>query len=118
MEIKDPLGKFYKSYYDFEVSDEWIEILHGYIVHGLPPGSFFTAMLSNNFVEMACRSHPSNSWSEMMQVGKWLLNIAPRSSWGSIEKVNTWLALGADERVKICENAGLVATAWEILQHG
>jgi len=113
--MKDPLGKFSRSLGDFGISAEWQEVTYQYIVLGLTPGSFFTSLFANDFVGMALHSHPSNTWGELINLGKWLSMCAPVAAWGSYEKVEFWMLKSQEERDKLCEECGLKATAWEIL---
>lgn len=112
----DLLGRFSGSFNHFPLNEEWQDVTYRYVVLGLPPGSFFTALYSNNFIDMACLTHPSNTWAELVSLGKWLCHIAPPQCYGSAEKVDAWLHLSDEEREKICVDYHLVATAWEVLK--
>lgn len=98
------------------VGSDWQDILEGYIVHGWPPGSFFTAVLSNDLYEAACHSHPSNTWTAIVNLSKWLINMAPRQSFGSREKVEAWCKLSDETRRKVCEEKGILMSAWDHLK--
>ncbi len=113
---KDILNKFGKSFSHFSVSDEKQQVLFDYVVNGMPPGSFFTAVLSNDLFKAAITSHPLNQWGEIIDMCKWIKNMSPYKCWGSAEKVEEWLALTQDQRITICENCGLVATTWDLLK--
>lgn len=111
------LKKFYATFEHYDgMTDDWQEEIVNYIVYGYPPGSFHVALFENNLADAACKSHPMNQWSMIISFMKWLLHYAPHNSWGSKEKVDAWLALSADERRKKCEDARILATAWELLQ--
>jgi len=113
------MDKFNASWTDQEmvaVADDWKNIIKDYIIKGYDPGSFFCAMLSNNLMRAAATSHKLNSWDQIRGVVKWLYNRAPTESYGSAEKVKAWLGLTPAQRRKACEDAHLLATAWEILQ--
>ena len=116
MNTDKTLAKFYKTFEHSELTDEWRDELANYVVRGYPPGSFHTAMLENNLLEAACRTHPMNQWKNIVAFMKWLMFFAPGVCWGSKDKVKAWLTLSADERRKICEDAGILASAWELLQ--
>ena len=98
------------------LNPEWAEHLFEYVILGLPPGSFHTAVLSNDLYRAAATSHPLNQWCDIMACCLWLMNYAPVDCFGSKEKVNAWLALTPDERNEICEKARLLNTAWELLK--
>ena len=77
------------------------EMLPDYMVGGLvryfnnriPPGSFLTAILSNDLYEAAARADNTNQMY-LSQYVMWLHNYAPgrhSGSWGSPEAVKEWL---------------------------
>lgn len=99
----------------FDVSEEWQEILANYLVNGFHPGSFFEAVLSNDLLDAACRSHPANDWKNISAVMKWLMHHAPRDAWKSRDAVKNWINTPTDERRKILEDCGLLQTMWDIL---
>lgn len=72
--------------------------MHGaierYIVQGIPPGSFLTAVLSNDLKEAVARADHENQESLVNWV-KFLYNHVPGAAWGSPEKVTAWYALFA-----------------------
>lgn len=112
----DLLDKFENSFLHFDVGDEFKDELYNYVILGLEPGSFHWALFANDMISACLRSHPANSWSYIQETGKWLYHEAPSECWGSYDKVKKWLTLPNDERRAICEEKGLVATAWEILK--
>lgn len=112
----DLLGKFLNSFEYFDVGNEFMQEMYNYVIKGLPPGSFFTALFANDFVSACKLSHPGNSWDYVQNTGKWLYFEAPAQCWGSYEKVEAWLKLDNETRTKICEDKGLIATAWDILK--
>jgi len=113
---RDPLQKFQRSFDHFDMSIDFMQDLYNYVIMGFDPGSFFTAIFANDFVGACHRSHPCNSWSDIRETGKWLTFEAPEQCWGSYEKVEAWLKLDNETRTKICEDKGLIATAWDILK--
>jgi hypothetical protein len=112
----DLLGKFNKTFEHFPVTDEWQAEAYQYVVLGYDPGSFFSALFANDLLLAAQRSHPLNQWNNIQELVKWLHFEAPAQCHGSHEKVHAWLELSKEKRTKICEEKGLVATAWDILK--
>jgi len=68
-----------------------------YIVHGIPPGHFLEAVLSNNLREAAARADSENQ-AALFQWVNWLYNEAPSQCWGSPEKVTKWIESKRAER--------------------
>lgn len=61
-----------------------------YIEHGIPPGDFLSAVLSNNFMEAFARADDINTYS-MKQYAIFLYNYAPPGSYGSKENFLSWM---------------------------
>ena len=62
-----------------------------YIVNGIQPGSFLTAVLSNDLKEAFARADSENS-AAMQGWVQFLYNYAPSGCWGSPGRVSDWLA--------------------------
>lgn len=67
------------------------QAVRDYIEHGLPPGDFLTAVLTNNLVEAVGRAddvniHAIREWAHLLY---WEL---PSDSWGSPAKIEAWIA--------------------------
>jgi hypothetical protein len=67
--------------------------LERYLTHGLEPGSFLTAVLTNDLFGAVNRADTWNSQS-LADIVKWLYNEAPRGSFGDEELVKAWLNRG------------------------
>ncbi|HET8688514.1 MAG TPA: hypothetical protein VFM18_18025 [Methanosarcina sp.] len=111
---------FFRSFdpnngFGFPVPDEWQQELYNYLVMGFDPGSFFTAVMANDLVGAAAKSHPANTWRAIQQLMKWILNKAPGVSWGSYDRVHDWLKLSAEERKEILERYKLLYTEKDIM---
>lgn len=81
------------TYFDFDryaVNDYVQQALVNYFVRKLPPGSFLTAVLSNDLVDAAGRADHINT-ENLASIAKWVANRAPTGSWGSREHVASWL---------------------------
>lgn len=107
--------KLARSFEHWNVNVEHQGVLERYVLQGLSPGSFFEALLANDMVGAACRSHPSNQWKDIVAIMKWLINMAPKESFGSYDKVHAWLRLSADDRRAYCENANVQMSMWDHL---
>lgn len=111
--------KFRESFLGYSgeptVSDEYLDVVERYVLHGLPPGGMWTSIFANDVMLATCRSHPSNDWNQIQQVMRWIQTTAPKQCWGSYEAVTDWCKLNSQTREKICEAAGLQTTMWDIL---
>jgi hypothetical protein len=63
-----------------------------YIMDGITPGSFMTAIFENNLYEAVCRADDENRHS--LYEYAMMLNAVPSGCWGSREKVNAWMKAG------------------------
>lgn len=69
------------------------QAIRDYVLHGYQPGSFLTALLSNDFMEAAGRADAENG----NHLRGWALlfyNNVPHGCYGSPEAVATWIADG------------------------
>ena len=68
--------------------------MHGglmrYLVHGIQPGSFMLAVLSNDLQEACMRADDSNRY-RLFDYVSWLYSYAPQGSWGSEDRVIEWM---------------------------
>lgn len=77
-----------------EKADEFIpehmhDALRRWIEHGIEPGSFLTAVLTNDLKEaVACADHIN--MNALPRYILYLHNYAPRGCWGSKERVRAW----------------------------
>lgn len=67
-----------------------------YIINGIPPGSFLTAVLCNDLREAYARADDENAASMMGWV-QFLYNYAPYGCWGSPEIYSDWLARAQEQ---------------------
>ena len=111
--------KFLASFNDqivLSVSDDWKDILYNYVVNGYHPGGFFESLLLNDLWQAVSRSHPSNEWSQIRGVMKWIHWKAPRQCYGTKKKVEAWMKRKDRSRREICENLGILDTVWDLLR--
>lgn len=115
--------KFYESAKHWEVDKEYVDPIYNYLVHGLSPGSFFTALLANDAFGAVSRSHPGNTIPALKNLVGWLDDIKLRgTAYGSYETVEQWLKMNSDVRRIVLEARGLVFTpeeeTWKTLKEG
>lgn len=106
-------ARFDSSLHQYGVNQEYAGHLKNYLVDGLPPGSFFNALLANNALAMLSHSHPSNSIPELKKLTSWIVNEIPRTAYGSQDKVSAWLKMTDEQRRTALEKAGLLYTEQE-----
>jgi len=111
------------SFYDWEVPSEFADPIYCYLVHGWKPGSFFTAVLANDFVHAMGCSHPGNSFNALKSLANWIVNAMPKQAWGSYNAVNNWCDSTTDsQRREILERHCLIFSTkeevWFILKNG
>ena len=99
---------------DKSISDSWAETiaaslrlssvpeqLHdgivNYLAHGIPPGSFLHAVLTNDLREACNRADPDCA-RELHGLVSWLYNYAPIVSWGDEATVVEWMEARRRER--------------------
>lgn len=75
---------------DYGVPSYMANSLFLYLQHGLPPGSFLTAILSNNFMEAVSHADANNArclkeWAQLIYCA------LPSGSHGSREAVRDWI---------------------------
>ena len=61
-----------------------------YIEHGVPPGSFFNAVLENNLVEAAAHADDVNK-CHLFDYAVLMYNEFPSASWGSTRRIEEWI---------------------------
>ncbi len=64
-----------------------------YIEQGIPPGSFLSAVLRNDFHTAIVQADRINS-VRLRDWADWLYWDIPRMAWGSLEIFNTWVEKG------------------------
>lgn len=102
--------KFNESLATWKVDRDFAEPMYNYLVYGFSPGSFFTAVLANDFMGAVARSHPSNTMTALKKLTGWMRDCMPKQSLGSYHAVEEWLKLTADERRAVLEAHNLIYT--------
>ncbi len=94
-------------------SRDMVEPIYNYLVYGFEPGSFFTSLFANDFLNAMCRSHPANSLEELKDISRWVLNACPHEAWGSYGRVKEWINLDHQQRRRLLEEWKLIYTEQE-----
>ena len=96
------------------VSKEYVDPLYNYLVHGFQPGSFWTAVLANDFSRAILASHPSNTVEALKAAVGWLNDTLEHGvAWGDYHAVEHWLQMTPEERRLVLESNHLVYTGQE-----
>lgn len=92
---------------------DYAEPVYHYLVYGWDPGSFFSNVLANDFFGAMQHSHPSNQVDSLKNLVSWMKTSMPLQTYGSHEKVQTWIGIDDSTRRTILEAAGLIYTEKE-----
>ena len=95
------------------VPREYFDPLYNYLVHGYEPGSFWSAVLANDFMGAIQRSHPSNDIPALKHAVGWIQDSFPIESYGNYHMIKGWLKLDAIDRRLILESARMIYTEQE-----
>jgi hypothetical protein len=80
----------------YETPARTVEALERYIMHGIRPGSFLQAAISNNFVEVMMRADLENFFN-LPALAHFLRWEMPSIAWGSAEKMEAWIKKGGSD---------------------
>lgn len=80
-----------------KVPEDLRPALQRYIEHGIPPGSFLEAVLTNNLMESFARADQCNR-NRLFDIVKFLCNEVPILVWGSRENLAEHIARKKAER--------------------
>ena len=90
------------------VCREYFDPLYNYLVHGFEPGSFWKAVLANDFAGAMQSSHPSNDLPALKHVVGWMRDSFPPSAYGDYDAVILWCGLEPGQRRLILERHNLI----------
>jgi hypothetical protein len=98
----------------YKVDKDFSDPIYNYLVHGFNPGSFFTSVLANDFMDAVARSHPANTIPALKKLVSFIVNEMPHGiTHGSYEIVDAWTKLSTEERRKVLEECKLIFTEKE-----
>ena len=92
------------------VPREYFDPLYNYLVHGFEPGSFWTAVLCNDFMRAVQSSHPGNTMEALKHTTGWIREAFPIEAYGNYHMVKGWLELEPIDRRLLLEQARLIYT--------
>ena len=96
------------------VPNEYADPLMNYLVHGFHPGSFWAAVLANDFMAAIASSHPGNTVGALKKVVTWLNDSLEYGvAWGTPDAVEHWLKMTPEDRRSVLETNRLVYTERE-----
>jgi hypothetical protein len=103
--------KLYNSFKSYQVDKDYADPIYNYLVHGYNPGSFFTSVLANDFLDAIARSHPGNTIPALKHLVTWIVNELPEGiTHGSYEIVDAWTKMSSEERRVVLEQRRLIYT--------
>jgi hypothetical protein len=102
----------------WSVPRDYFDPLYNYLVHGYEPGSFWTAVLANDFMRAVQHSHPSNSIEALKHTVGWIQDSFPRESYGNIIMVEDWIHRSGHDRRMILESARMIYSEQEEIMKG
>jgi hypothetical protein len=97
----------------WSVPRDYFDPLYNYLIHGFEPGSFWTAVLANDFMRAMQSSHPSNSIDALKNTVGWIQDSFPLESYGNIFIVEDWVNRSGHDRRRILESACMIYTEQE-----
>jgi hypothetical protein len=95
------------------VPRDYFEPLHNYLVHGFEPGSFWSAVLANDFMRAVQHSHPANTIDALKNTVGWILDSFPEAAYGDYSTIQTWVAFSGHERRLHLEQHNLIYSEQE-----
>jgi len=94
---------------DWEVPKDYFDPIYNYMIHGFEPGSFFTAVLENDFFRAMECSHPANTIPALKKLVGWIRSTCSYGIiWGSEAVVKQWLNFTPEQRREQLEALNLV----------
>jgi hypothetical protein len=97
----------------WHVERDYFQPLYNYLVYGWEPGSFWTAVLENDWFGAIARSHPGNHVEGLKNATKWITAAWPQNIYGDYSSVKAWTYRTAEERRAILESVKLIYTEQE-----
>jgi hypothetical protein len=101
-------NRLLKTFADWSVPKDYADPMYNYLVHGFEPGSFFTAVLANDFCGAIQRSHPANTIEALKHLVGWMRDAVPVKAIGSYQAVKDWTSLEQEQRRALLEWRGLI----------
>lgn len=94
----------------WQVPQDYFDPLFNYLIHGFEPGSFWSAVLANDFMRAMQSSHPANQIPQLKAAAGWIQGQFPRESFGSYDRIAAWIRISESDRRAILAARGLIYT--------
>ena len=104
-------NRILETFKNWQVDKDFADPMYNYLVYGFSPGSCFTAILANDFMDAIARSHPGNTIEAFKRLTGWIRDTVPTEARGSYSAVDHWIRLTGPIRREVLESTGLVLTA-------
>ena len=95
------------------VPRDYFDPLYNYLVHGFEPGSFWSAVLANDFMQAVQHSHPANTIDALKNTVGWIQDSFPIEAYGNYHMVKGWLKLEPIDRRMILESTDMIYSEQE-----
>ncbi len=95
------------------VAREYFDPLYNYLIYGFEPGSFWTAVLANDFMRAVQCSHPANTMDALKNTVGWIRDTFPQGSYGDRRSVTYWVKMDPAERRLTLEHHRILLTEQE-----
>lgn len=106
-------NRILETFAHWDVPRDFSDPMYNYLVYGFGPGSFFTALLANDFMGAVGHSHPLNTLQALKALAGWINECCPTEAYGSYNEVNAWCDMTAELRRPILEKCRIVYTEKE-----
>ena len=121
MEIADySKNRLKATFAKWQVDREYSDHMYSYLIYGFEPGSFFTAVLANDFMGAVSHSHPANTIRALKALVGWINDCMPADAYGSYAAVKEWCKMDDKDRRYCLERHQLIYTSkeevWKILK--
>lgn len=97
----------------WRVDIDFYDPVYNYLVYGLEPGRFFTAVLANDLLSAMAQCHSANTVAALKALAGWIRDSLPAVAYGSYERVELWSNMSDEERRYHLALAGLIYTESE-----
>ena len=97
----------------WSVPRDYFDPLYNYLVYGFEPGSFWSAVLANDFMRAVQHSHPSNDIPALKHTVGWICDNFPEEAYGDCDRVILWQDLESVQRRRILESKDMIYTEQE-----
>lgn len=96
------------------VPRDYYEPLYNYLVHGFSPGSFWSAVIANDFMRAVVHSHPNNEIQALRHTVHWIQDRWPDQSYGDYSRLRYWIeVVTPEQRRALLESQELIYTEQE-----